>query len=403
MTVVFPVPEIFPDPRARFIQMLDMASALASLGARVRLMAGFKRGFSPEDILASYGLAPSPNLTLERLPVLRKNGSLVPWSWHGPFHAGLLFRLLFQPVRERAETVILVRHLKLADFLLRVRRVHGLPLVYEAHELFHPAPALPAGRAALRRRELRVLSGADGLVAKSEYLKTAILGVLATPRPVHVVRHGLRREWLEIERSGPPAHILYAGGLYPWKGVEVLIEAMRYLPGERALILGGGDELSELKRLAAAEGVADRVDFAGPVPHADVPGFLARAKVAVVPNLDTPDSRQSAPLKMMEYMACGLPIVASDLPTFREVLDDGVTGLLVAPGSPQALAEGIGRLVRDPDLAGRLSSAARERAEAFTYDQAAAGMLEVLKLARAGSTARFQAGHAGGVQAKMDR
>lgn len=384
MTIVFPVPEVFPDPRARFIQMLDMASAMAGLGTRVRLMAGFKSGFSPERILASYGLAPSPHLTLERLPVLRKNGALVPWSWHGPFHAGLLLKLLFQPARERAETIILVRHLKLADFLLRLRRVHGLPLVYEAHELFHPAPDLPAGQAALRRRELRVLSGADGLVAKSETLKTAILGVLKTPRPVRVVRHGLRREWLEIERSGGPARILYAGGLYPWKGVEVLIEAMRLLPEEHALILGGGDGLPGLKRLAAAEGVADRVDFAGPAPHADVPGFLAGAKAAVVPNLDTPDSRQSAPLKMMEYMAAGLPIVASDLPTFREVLDDCVTGLLVTPGSPQALAEGIGRLMRDPDLAARLSTAAREKAKAFTYDRAAVEMLEALKLARSG-------------------
>jgi len=73
MTIVFPVPEALPDPRAPFIQVLGMASALAGLGASVRLIAGWKKGFSQ-----------------------------FPFSWHGLFHAGLLFRLLLQPAREKA-------------------------------------------------------------------------------------------------------------------------------------------------------------------------------------------------------------------------------------------------------------------------------------------------------------
>jgi glycosyltransferase involved in cell wall biosynthesis len=156
--------------------------------------------------------------------------------------------------------------------------------------------------------------------------------------------------------------VAYAGHLYAWKGVELLLEAVRKLPEVRALIVGGHERESDLARLrerAARLGIGDRVTFTGQVPPRDVPAFLARADVLVLPNpASAISTRSTSPLKLFEYMAARRAIVASDLPAIREVLTSEVHALLVVPGDPGALAEGIQRLAQDPHLRERLVGAA---------------------------------------------
>ena len=188
--------------------------------------------------------------------------------------------------------------------------------------------------------------------------------------------------------SSPPL-VAYAGHLYPWKGVDVLLEALARLPGTRGLIVGGHPAEGDLGRLqhgAARLCIAERVQFTGLVEPGAVAGYLSSAHVLVLPNTATRISeRYTSPLKLFEYLAAGRPIVASDLPALREVVTADVDAILVTPGDSQALADGIGRVLGDRDLAGRLSAHAWSRAEAFSWS-ARAEQIEQLLTALVGQT-----------------
>src|SRR5262249_1809666 len=149
---------------------------------------------------------------------------------------------------------------------------------------------------------------------------------------------------------GPP-RVLYAGQLYPWKGVDVLVEAVAQVPPVRLVILGGLEgerDLARVRALVAARGIGERTEMPGTVSQAQVAQELARAAVVAVPFLRSAmTERHTSPLKAFEAMAAGRPIVASDLPSSRELLRDGETALLVPPGDAAALGEAVARLLRE--------------------------------------------------------
>jgi glycosyltransferase involved in cell wall biosynthesis len=117
---------------------------------------------------------------------------------------------------------------------------------------------------------------------------------------------------------------------------------------------------------------ATRVTFTGLIPPVEVAARLRQADVLVLPNpASVISSEFTSPLKLFEYMASGRPIVASDLPSLREVLRDGENALLVEPGNPQALTAGVARIKNDPALGRRLAERAMEDVRQFTWGRRA--------------------------------
>jgi glycosyltransferase involved in cell wall biosynthesis len=167
----------------------------------------------------------------------------------------------------------------------------------------------------------------------------------------------------------------YAGHLYRWKGVDILLESLARIPGIRATIVGGHErepDLARLKTLAATLGLSERVTFTGLVPPRDVAAYLNRADILALPNPPSAiSSHSTSPLKLFEYMAAGKAIVASNLPAIAEVLTDDVNALLVTPGDAGALAEGLRRLAADPALRARLGAAARRDVAEYSWDRRA--------------------------------
>ena len=143
------------------------------------------------------------------------------------------------------------------------------------------------------------------------------------------------------------------------------------MPAAQGLIVGGHDaepDLARLRQRATDLGIQDRVTFTGLVEPSLVADHLARAMILVLPNPRSAISTNfTSPLKLFEYMAAGRAIVASDLPSIREVLADGETALLVEPGHPEALAAAIMRLLSDRLLAERLATAACRQASQYTW------------------------------------
>ena len=368
----------FPLERANGIQTMETCHALARRGHRVRLIV---RGIGAErDPFAFYDLPPTDALRIERIAM--PSGPAV--LQRAAYLAGALAH-----VRRASADVVLTRDLGVASALVRFKGRRQPPVVYESHG-FAPIvsaalPAMLSGApvpsprklARLARRERRVWLGAAGYVTITRALADELAGRFGARTAVAVVPDGARpqaRAGPGSPPSGPPL-AGYAGHLYPWKGVDTLLEALARAPSFGAVIVGGHPaepDLARVQALAGRLGVAARVRFTGHVAPAAVADALSEATVLVLPNRGGEVSaRYTSPLKLFEYLTLGKPIVASDLPAIREVLHHGRDAWLVAPDDPVAMAEGLETLARDPALEERLASASLELAGAYTWDRRA--------------------------------
>jgi glycosyltransferase involved in cell wall biosynthesis len=176
--------------------------------------------------------------------------------------------------------------------------------------------------------------------------------------------------------------VLYVGALSEVShNVGLLLEAFARLAhtnGDAGLLLvGDGDDRGQLQRRAHDLGIAERVIFTGAVPAAQVPLFLALASCSVDPVGDTDVARGRSPLKIVESMAAGVPVVTGDVGDRAEMLGNGQAGILVRPGDAAALAGGIQRVLEDPALRERLTAGARRQAPAYHWEQLSRTWLSV--------------------------
>ncbi|MHB1328459.1 MAG: glycosyltransferase family 4 protein [Gemmatimonadales bacterium] len=173
-----------------------------------------------------------------------------------------------------------------------------------------------------------------------------------------------------LDRSDPPS-FLYVGRLKRYKGVDLAIQALalvhRDRPDVRLDIAGSGDDRPRLEALVASLGLGESVRFHGFVDEA-VKLRLLRTTWA---NL-FPSPKEGWGITVMEAAACGTPSIASDSPGLRDSVRAGETGLLVPHGDPVALARQMLAMVSEPALVARLGTAARQHAERWTWDDAAA-------------------------------
>ncbi len=170
--------------------------------------------------------------------------------------------------------------------------------------------------------------------------------------------------------------VAFTGRLVAHKGVDVILQALRELPPDVSLVVvGRGPRLVDLERLARRVGVAERALFCPSVSDDDLPRYLALANVFAFPSQNR---LEGFGLAVAEAMACGLPVVTSDMPGVREVIDDGVHGFLVQPLLADDLAAKIRILLDDPALARRLGEAARRRAEtSYSLSQVAGQLIRL--------------------------
>ena len=159
----------------------------------------------------------------------------------------------------------------------------------------------------------------------------------------------------------------FIGSFYAYEGLAVLLRALRQMLATngraRLLLVGGGPQEAQLKALAAELGLADKVVFAGRVPHQDVPRYYDLIDVLVYPRLSMRLTELVTPLKPLEAMAQGRLVAASDVGGHRELIRNGETGVLFAPGDPAALAAAVGKLLGSPERWPQIKAAARQFVE----------------------------------------
>jgi glycosyltransferase involved in cell wall biosynthesis len=177
--------------------------------------------------------------------------------------------------------------------------------------------------------------------------------------------------------------ILYVGKLAERKGVYDLVRAMRFLPAYRLCLVGGSDaDVRAVMQLAEQIGVGRQLQVTGYLAPAEVGTYYRRARVGVCP-LPGGVSRIAevftSPLKLLDMMAHGTPIVATDLPSVRELVADGQTAILARPSSPEALAVAIQDLLEDRRKAQQLAHAARAAVWQYTWSRRAQRLLPFLE------------------------
>lgn len=286
-----------------------------------------------------------------------------------------------------------------------VAEAFGLPWVYEVRgqradswAATRPPEALDSEYHRLfTEREAEMARAADAVVTLGENMR----GVLA--------RHGVdedrlfvcpnavapaflaeppSREAARAHLGLDPEHVMVGtvSSVVDYEGLDLLVRAVAQLAPEhprlRLRIVGDGVALPGLRALAGRLGIGDRCRFTGRVPAAEARWNHAALDVFVVPRRDLPVTRSVTPMKSVEASASARPVVAADLPALAELVADGVTGRLVAPDDPAALAQVLGELIEDPGLRDRLGAAGRDWAlstrtwaqNAATYTRLYAGL-----------------------------
>lgn len=245
--------------------------------------------------------------------------------------------------------------------------------------------------------ERYTLTRASAVLAVSAPIRDHVLSLGVAPDRVHVVPNGVdaalfrprprksevREQW---GLTGGPI-LGFVGGLRPWHGVhacpELLERLVHHHPDIQLVIVGDGPLRGRLEEEFEARGLQRNVVFTGSLPHEQVADLIPEFDVALAPYAELEHSFYFSPLKLFEYMACGVAVVATALGQIAEVVRDGETGILCPPGDLDALCAACLRLLADPDLRQRLGTAAAEEiGQHYTWERNATRIIELARSLR---------------------
>jgi len=267
-------------------------------------------------------------------------------------------------------------------------RRRGLPVVATVHTHYESCiPYVPVVRGMARpllRRAYRLFCNQCDTVIAPTATRADQLREIGVTAPIAVVPNGLvlaefgapsREEWRARWGLRPEEIAVgHVGRVGPEKRCDFLLRSFALLPEHpavRLVIVGDGPSLPALRRLAASLNLQGKVVFAGPIPHEHIPSCHAALDVfALASPLET------MPMSLLESMAAGRAVAALDVPGPRDVIRNGVTGLLAA-NNEQALSRALRKLITVPDLRAKLGRAAQLEAKSFDHVRASARLLKV--------------------------
>ncbi|MDY7042156.1 MAG: glycosyltransferase family 4 protein, partial [Chloroflexota bacterium] len=377
-----------PTEKAHGVQIMKMCEAFAQGGAEVKLVVPFRVQTAQmrrvRDLWDYYGIRRRFDLIrLPSLDLIFLDRYLPGKFAYLPFYLQTLTFgawAVFHALLRRAD-VLYSRDWMFVWLWLPWRWLRKCTLVLEEHTFPHRG-----GWGA--RLHLAVSRRVDRLVVITHRLKELYVAagvsaerVLVAPDGVDLARFEelpdkvQARQQLDLPLAGKV--LCYAGHLFAWKGIYALVDAASRLPDTMLLMVGGMAQDREKLREYLVERSIDNVRLVPHVPPTEVPYFLSAADVLVLPSTarQTISREYTSPLKLFEYMASGRPIVATDLPSTREVLRDGENAVLVEPDSPELLAKAIQQVLEMPDRGRQLAAQARCDVKTLTWERRAANIL----------------------------
>lgn len=367
-----------PTEKAHGIQIMKMCEAFVNSGLEVELIIPKRRNPIKEDIFSYYGV--ETKFAVKRIFSL---------DLLGIKYIGRL-ALYIQAVTFAFSVFIysLFNYGKFHDSILYFRDEFSPWLL----SIFYGNTFLEIHAFGKRFAYYKKLfSKVGGLVlitekAEEEFLKLGVAKgkILTAPDGVDLEKFNLNLNQEQARRQlNLPLDkklIIYSGHLYNWKGVDDLAESSQYLPEDYLIIFVGGIKNDE-KKFIDAHKDNKKIIIAGQKPYSQIPVYLKAADVLVLPNKTGSDLsvKYTSPLKLFEYMAARRPIVSTNLPSLREILDDA-NSIIVKPDDPEDLARGIKKILNDDKLSAEITAMAYEAVKSYTWKKRAEKILIFVKL-----------------------
>ncbi|MCB9078069.1 MAG: glycosyltransferase family 4 protein [Anaerolineaceae bacterium] len=385
-----------PSEQANTFQVIQMCDAFVSIGHRLVLLYP-QRINTPamahiKDIYTYYGTAnhfplvslPSIDFLwpaqrrLARVPLILK---LLQERLFFPLMQISYFRSVRSYLKDRFAGILYLRDLSLVIYLMRKLPDLVPYIIFEAHKF----PSLN-----WEIKWLPHLAKMGGVVTLTNYMKQLFCQaavpadkILVAPDGVDLHRFEHVADKLAARQSlNLPVQrkiIGYTGHLYAWKGVATLVAAAHFLDDRYLICLVGGttEDVADMRRLVNEQKLTKKVRVVGYVPPADIPTYLAAADILVLPNSGKQEINRyyTSPLKLFEYMAARRPIVASDLPAVREILND-TNAVFFRPDQPRDLAQKIQWLGDHPVETDALAQQGRIDVEMYTWQNRAKRIIE---------------------------
>lgn len=352
--------------KAHGIQIMKMCEAFARVSNEVTLLATARKSPIDENHFSYYGV--SPAFTVKKVWV----PDIVSWGRVGFMFESFVFGIFaaYSHAVRNAEVAFGRDELP----MLLISLLTGKKVLWESHT---GAWGLVARCLAKRVEKLVVISQglADFYIVRGvpkEKILVAHDG-FDPEQFAHPEKKEAARTRLGLPQDSKVA--LYVGRLDGWKGAYTFFEASKQMPTSVLCVVIGGEDIqvSELKKKYP------KIVFLGFRPYRELADNQAAADVLVLPNTGKSIvSREfTSPLKLFTYMVSGRPMIVSDLPSIREVVDE-TCAVLVPPDEPQALADAVSKLLEDPEQMENLARLAQARASAYTWQARANAILKPL-------------------------
>ena len=377
------------------IYVVEAAQRMAAMGVEVDIFTRRTNAEQPEIVEFSKGVrvrhfaCGHGALTKEELPA----------------HINGLSKEFLRIIKEENYDVIHSHYWISGKVGMPASKELGIPLVHTMHTMARvknlnlaegesPEPMIRV------QGETQVVAAATGLIANTDAEAASLVSLYsACPDNVHVVSPGVdlytftpgagRAAARDVVGLPQDALVItFVGRIQPHKGPELLIRAtsemIKHSPQLRPKlvvnIIGGASgantsEVERMKELVAWLGISDVVQFAPPVPRADLPQWYRAADLVCVPSYS-----ESFGLVALEAQACGTPVVATAVGGLRTAVADGISGVLVDGHDPRAWSSVLARLIQEPQRRVLLSLGAIEHASHFGWDATARGTLDIYDL-----------------------
>ena len=355
-----------PTEKAHGFQIVKMCEAFADNGLKVLLLVPKRKNPIKEEVFSYFGI--KKNFDVKRIPVIDTVGFLGPVGY---WLENLTFSLLVN--------LFLLSKMTKSNFIFTRDILSGFmvsfftrKIIFEMHDF--PRSYLFFWKSALKRMA--------GIISTNRWKADRISKIfiidkskiLAMPNgfdprlfPVNFKKDELRRK-LDLPLDKVIA--LYSGHLYGWKGAQIMASAATFLPEVIFVFVGG--TAPDLALFRKKFGSQNNILIVGHKLIKDVPFYLLAADILILPNsAKTEESTYgTSPIKLFSYMASNRPIIASDLPSIREIVSDKEV-LLVRPDDPAAIKEGILKLIGNPGLSESLAAKAKIKSAEFTWQKRA--------------------------------
>ncbi|MBN1307034.1 MAG: glycosyltransferase [Chitinispirillaceae bacterium] len=378
MKIAYVHTDVYPSPSPGINFAVFNAIGLAAVMEYCHLFVKIHSHRPSERILKDHFNVDRPkNLFIYKI----KKGPLFNTNY---FFYRKVYKKIIDLIEHSELHAVICRNVTFLPYLVKIKNNLGIPVFFESHDFFadlslrDDVQFRKKGRyEKIEKKNIPYISGVICLQRSQMkwYRKTFPM------QNIHIARTGISK--LFQHPFEPRTSLTYIGSLDRHKGVDVLIQAAGLSRVKPPLtIIGGKDdkEISGLKQVIAKHYDLNKVTITGWINKKEMDGHLKQTAVGVLPLRNTFFNRYlTSPLKLFDFYSYGIPVIASDLPTSRELIDEGRTGIFFEPDNPRDLAEKIDLLFSGHNMRHAMGDRVYEKAQTLLWENRARQIKKIIE------------------------